>query len=117
MKNAFLVLVAVVSLLHSKTVVQVLEAPDVNISGLSWGNGCLWALSAASGIVYSLDPVSGAVLGSFPFQYTEDIVPTGLAFSEPYQRVLCGGSLGAERWVYQYLPDGTFLQKHAISGG
>lgn len=117
MKQALLVLMALAAIVSAKSIVLTLDAPDTNISGLAWGNNALWVLDATTRFVHQVNPSTGAIISTFYFNYTESMNPTGLAYSEALNRVLPGGWLGTDGYVYQYTPDGTFIQKTAMCGG
>lgn len=117
MKRALLVLLICTAILSAKSIVLTLDAPDTNISGLAWGDGSLWALDATTRFVHQVNPSTGAIISTFYFDYTESMNPTGLAYSETLDRVICGGWLGTNGYVYQYNPDGTFITKTSMCGG
>ena len=117
MKRALIVVMLLAALVSAKSIVLTLDAPDTNISGLAWGNNALWALDATTRFVHQVNPTTGAIISTFYFNYTESMNPTGLAYSETLNRVLPGGWLGTNGYVYQYKPDGTFITKTSMCGG
>lgn len=74
---AVLIMAAAVS---AQTVVATLDAPDTNISGLAYGNGCLWAVDGVTNYLHSVDPATGTVLGSWYVTPFAGETPTGCAF-------------------------------------
>lgn len=117
MKRTIMAVLVFTVVLSAKSVVLTFDTPASDISGLAWGGNSLWALSAATRYVYRLDPGSGDVISSFYFNYTEYMTPTGLAFSEAYNRVLCAGWFSGNGYVYQYTPEGGYISKASLVGG
>lgn len=117
MKRALIVVMLLAALVSAKSIVLTLDAPDTNISGLAWGNGNLWALDATTRFIHQVNPATGAIISTFYFNYTESMTPTGLAYSANLNRVLAGGWLGTDGYVYQYTPDGAFITKTSMCGG
>jgi len=101
----------------AKAIVTTLDAPDTNISGLAWGDGSLWALDAVTDSVYKLNPETGAVISSFYFSHPVTTVPTGLAYSENHNLVLCGGWHNTNGYIYKYTPTGTYRGMVDMCGG
>jgi len=117
MKRALILVMLLAALVSAKSIVLTLDEPDTNISGLAWGNGNLWALDATTRFIHQVNPATGAIISTFYFNYTETMVPTGLAFSQSLSRVVPGGWQGTNGYVYQYTPGGTFLSKTSMCGG
>lgn len=117
MKRALVLIMVLAALVSAKSIVQTLDAPDTGLSGLAWGNGNLWTLSANTRQIRQVNPANGAVISSFYFDYTESMTPTGLAYCPNNNRVLAGIWQGTNAWVYQYQPDGTFISKVNMCGG
>jgi glutamine cyclotransferase len=101
----------------AKAIVATLDAPDTNISGLAWGDGSLWAMDAVTDSVYKLNPETGAIISSFYFTHPVTTVPTGLAYSERQNMVLCGGWHNTNGYVYQYTPEGSYIGFVDMCGG
>ena len=117
MKRVLLVLMVLAATLSAHSIALTLDAPDTGISGLTWGNNNLWVLSANSRFVHQVNPTNGAVISTFYFNYTESMNPTGLAYNEATNTLLCGGWLGSNGYVYQYNTDGSFVYKASMCGG
>ena len=117
MRRVMVVLLVIAAIASAKAIVRTLDAPDTNISGLAWGDGSLWALDAVTDSVFELDPETGEILSSFHFQHTTNIVPTGLAYSETQNMVLCGGQYQTTGYVFKYTPTGTYLGVVDMCGG
>ncbi len=117
MKKIIFVLFIIASLASAKAIVSTLDSPDTNISGLAWGDGALWAMDAVTDSVYKLDPATGEILDSFYFTHTTTTVPTGLAYSEEHNLVLCGGWYLTNGYVYKYTPTGSYVGMVDMCGG
>jgi len=97
---------------------RTLEAPAEGISGLAWGDGVLLAVDGATGMVYSMDPVSGAVADSFKVSLNGRSHATGLAYSPEHDLILVGlWDGGTNGWVGVYSPDGENLNNISMCGG
>ena len=117
MRRVMVVLLVLAAIASAKAIVRTLDAPDTNISGLAWGDGSLWALDAVTDSVFELDPETGEILSSFYFNHVTTIVPTGLAYSETLDMVLCGGWYLTNGYVFKYSPTGTYLGMVDMCGG
>lgn len=117
MKKILFVLLVVVSLASAKAIISTFDSPDTNISGLAWGDGALWAMDAVTDSVFKLDPETGEILDSFYFSHTITTVPTGLAYSEAHDLVLCGGWYNTNGYVYKYTPTGSYQGMVDLCGG
>lgn len=117
MRKVLLVLFIIAAAASAKAIILTLDAPDTNISGLAWGNGSLWALDAVTDYVYELNPETGDVISSFYFNHLTTIVPTGLAYSENHNMVLCGGWYSTTGYVFKYTPAGSYLGMVDMCGG
>ncbi len=117
MRRVMVVLLVIAAIASAKAIVRTLDAPDTNISGLAWGDGSLWALDAVTDSVFELDPETGEILSSFYFQHTTNIVPTGLAYSETHNLVLCGGWYTTTGYVFKYTPTGIYQGVVDMCGG
>lgn len=95
-----------------------LPSPGVNVTGLAWGGGTLWAVDAATETVFRLDPVSGDVLNSFPAGVPSSYDSHGLAYSSEHNMVLLGAwDRGRNGYVYRFTPSGEFLGSQSMCGG
>jgi hypothetical protein len=97
---------------------RTLEAPAEGISGLAWGEGMLWAVDSPTGMVYSMDPMSGAVADSFRVSLNGGCTATGLAYSQEHDLLLVGlWDGGTNGWVGVYSPAGENLNNISMCGG
>jgi hypothetical protein len=97
---------------------RTLEAPAEGISGLAWGDGVLLAVDGPTGMLYSMDPVSGAVADSFKVSLNGRSHATGLAYSPEHDLLLVGlWDGGTNGWVGVYTPDGENLNNISMCGG
>ena len=117
MRKMLCLLLIIAAAASAKAIVSTIDAPDTNISGLAWGNGSLWAQDAVTDYVYELDPATGDVISSFYFEHLTTIVPTGLAYSEIHNLVLCGGWYISNGYVYKYTPEGSYQGMIDLCGG
>ncbi len=117
MKKILFVLFVIASLASAKAIISTLDSPDTNISGLAWGDGALWAMDAVTDSVFKLDPETGEILDSFYFSHPTTTVPTGLAYSEEHNLVLCGGWYLTNGYVYKYTPTGSYTGMVDMCGG
>lgn len=117
MRKVLFVLCIIAAAASAKAIISTLDSPDTNISGLAWGDGSLWALDALTDYVYELDPETGDVLSSFYFNHVTSIAPTGLAYSENHNMVLCGGWYQTNGYVFKYSPTGSYLGMIDLCGG
>lgn len=100
MKLALLILsVVALSVSAQPQIVSSFEAPASGVSGLSWAQNSLWAVTT-TGTVYEIDPGDGSVLSSFSVTCAN---PNGLGY---------GGSLlyitNGSYYVYKYTLGGTY---------
>ena len=117
MRKILFLLLIIATAASAKAIITTLDAPDTNISGLAWGNGSLWAMDALTDYVYEINPETGDVISSFYFDHVTTIVPTGLAYSETSDMVLCGGWYGTTGYVFKYSPTGDYLGMVDMCGG
>ncbi|MCD4707636.1 MAG: hypothetical protein K8S62_07835 [Candidatus Sabulitectum sp.] len=117
MRKVLLVLFIIAAAASAKAIITTLDAPDTNISGLAWGDGSLWALDAVTDYVYELDPETGNIISSFYVYHPVTITPTGLAYSENHNMVLCGGWYNTNGYVYKYSPTGSYIGMIDMCGG
>lgn len=103
---------------YGHSIVQTIDAPDTNITGLAWGDGKLWAVDETTDYVYSVNPATGAVESTFFVDHAASIFPTGLAYSESQTMVLVGlWDNATTGYVYKYTPTGTFSGSVDMCGG
>ena len=62
-------------------VVLTFDAPDLNISGLGYGAGSLWAVDNTTEMVYRLDPANGSIQNSWYMSENASRTPSGLTFA------------------------------------
>lgn len=100
------------------TLIDTLESPGNEITGLAWGGGLLWAVDAFSGMIYSIDTSTGGVVHSFSVTHPASLTATGLAYSEEHTIILLGlWDYNNTGYVYQYSPDGIFKGSVSMCGG
>jgi hypothetical protein len=81
LRISIVLLTVLISLAAAQTVVQTLDAPDTNISGLTIGGGSLWACDNVTNMVYKLDAATGAVQLSWYVATTGGTAhPAGMGF-------------------------------------
>ena len=103
MKILTMAVLAMAAAVSAQTGVATLDAPDTNISGLAYGNGCLWAVDGVTNYLHSVDPATGSVLGSWYVAPVSGETPTGCAFGDNTVYV---GMTNAR--VYMYNLSGVF---------
>lgn len=97
---------------------RTLDAPAGTISGLAWGGGLLWCVDGPTGMVYSLDPETGAVADSFKVALNGRSHATGLAYSREQDQLFVGlWDGGTNGWVGVYSPTGENLTNISMCGG
>jgi hypothetical protein len=97
---------------------RTLEAPAEGITGLAWGDGMLWGVDGPTGMVYSMDPITGAVADSFRVSLNGGCSATGLAYSPEHDLLLVGlWDGGTNGWVGVYSPEGENLNNISMCGG
>ncbi len=117
MPKLLFVLLIIATAASAKWITSTIDSPDGDISGLAWGDGHLWAMDSVSDSVYKLDPATGDIISSFYFNHAATTVPTGLAYSENHNMVLCGGWYISNGYVYKYSPTGSYLGMVNMCGG
>jgi hypothetical protein len=63
----------------AQVVVQTLDAPDTNISGLAFGGGWMWAVDGMTDMLYKVNSSTGAVEASYDLNLGT-LAPTGVGF-------------------------------------
>lgn len=100
------------------SVVQVIQAPGNDISGLAWGDGSLWAVDSETATVFRIDPSGGEVLNSFACDVPPMFETTGLAYSEQHSMVLVGmWDRRNNGYVFQYSQAGELQASTSMCGG
>jgi hypothetical protein len=89
----------------AQVVVQTLDAPDTNISGIAIGAGSMWAVDGVTNNLYKLDPATGSVLASWYIPNSTDH-PTGLGFGN--NQLFVG--MGSDS-VYIYTTGGAYVSQ------
>jgi len=118
LKNIILCLLLLSALVSAKSIIETLDAPDTNISGLAWNDGKLWAVDEVTDYVYCMDAATGTVESSFYVAHSSAYFPTGLAYSANYDLVLVGlWNNATTGYVYKYTPAGTFSGSVDMCGG
>ncbi len=90
-------------------IVSTIDAPDLNISGLGYGNGSLWAVDRVTENIYEVDPASGSVQNSWYCSVNGARIPSGLAFAYGTVYIACAlpGSM-TDPYCYKYSSSGTY---------
>ena len=117
MRKVILLMMVLAAAASAKAIISTIDAPDTNISGLAWGDNCLWAMDAVTDFVYQLDPATGAVQSSFYFPHATNIVPTGLAYSDNLDMLYLGGWYSTTGYVYKYTTAGAYQGMVDMCGG
>jgi hypothetical protein len=102
MKGLILALILAFSA-AAQTVVATFDAPDTNISGLAYGAGSLWAVDGTTDYLYSLNPSTGAITGTY-YLNLGTTSATGLGFGS--NQIYVGLSTG---YINYYNISGTYL--------
>ncbi|MCK5035126.1 MAG: hypothetical protein KAS73_04465 [Candidatus Sabulitectum sp.] len=90
-------------------IVSTFVSPDLNISGLGYGNGSLWAVDRVTENVYEVDPATGSVQNSWYCSVNGARIPSGLTFA--YGTVYIASALPGsmtDPYVYKYSSSGTY---------
>jgi len=102
----------------SVVVLQTIESPGVNITGLAWGEGNLWAVDAVSDSIFRINTTTGEIIDSFKCGTPSSFSATGLAFSEEHNRILLGlWNHSNNGYIYSYSPGGEYLGSVSMCGG
>jgi hypothetical protein len=100
------------------TVLETIEAPGENITGLAWGDGDLWAVDAESDTIFRISSVTGEVIDSFKCGTPSSFSATGLAFSEEYNQIYLGlWDHSNNGYIYSYSPGGEYTGSVRMCGG
>ncbi len=99
-------------------VLQTIESPGVNITGLAWGEGDLWAVDADSDTIFRINTITGEIINSFKCGTPSSFSATGLAFSEEHNRILLGlWNHSNNGYIYSYSLGGEYLGSVSMCGG
>ena len=102
----------------SVVVLQTIESPGVNITGLAWGEGNLWAVDAVSDSIFRINTTTGEIIDSFKCGTPSSFSATGLAFSEEHNRILLGlWNHSNNGYIYSFSPGGEYLGSVSMCGG
>ena len=102
----------------SIVVLETIESPGVNITGLAWGEGDLWAVDAVSDSIFRINTTTGEIIDSFKCGSPSSFRATGLAFSEEHNRILLGlWNHSNNGYIYSYSPGGDYLGSVSMCGG
>ncbi len=110
MKRVLLAVLLSLSVASAQTVLGTIDAPDTNISGLAYGGGSLWAVDGVTNYLHSVDPATGAILGSWYITPVAGETPTGCAFGN--STVYVGLT---NDYVHRYDTSGTFLGMFTVA--
>jgi len=104
--------------MDSIVVLETIESPGVNITGLAWGEGDLWAVDAVSDSIFRINTTTGEIIDSFKCGTPTSFSATGLAFSEEHNRILLGlWNHSNNGYIYSYSPGGDYLGSASMCGG
>ncbi len=100
------------------TVLETIESPGENVTGLAWGDGDLWAVDAQSDSIFRLSASTGEILDSFKCGTPSSFSATGLAFSEKYNQIFLGlWDHSNNGYIYYYSTGGEFTGSVRMCGG
>ena len=117
MRHSVLVAIAILpALAFGQAVLDEIDAPDGNITGLTWHDGYLWAVDQTSDYVYQLDPTNGDVVSSFSCTPPYGFFPTGLAYGQNLVYVGMWNN-GTSGYVYKYTAGGSYVGSVSMCGG
>ncbi len=106
------------STMETVVVLETIESPGVNITGLAWGEGDLWAVDAESDMIFRINTITGEIIDSFKCSTPSSFSATGLAFSEEYNRIYLGlWNHSNNAYVYSYSPGGEYIGSVSMCGG
>ncbi|NOQ23062.1 MAG: hypothetical protein GQ565_10510 [Candidatus Aegiribacteria sp.] len=99
-------------------VLDTLESPGENITGLAWGDGDLWAVDAESDMIFRINTITGEIIDSFKYSAPSSFSATGLAFSEEHNRILLGlWNHSNNGYIYSYSTRGEYIGSISMCGG
>jgi len=106
------------SAMETYAVLETIESPGVNITGLAWGEGDLWAVDAESDTIFRINTITREIITSFKCGTPSSFSTTGLAFSEEHNRILLGlWNHSNNGYIYSYSPEGDYLGSVSMCGG
>ncbi len=111
----FLTIILVV-IAPAKSIIQTLDSPAGDISGLGWEDGTLWATDAFTKEIYKIDPGTGDVLDSFTTIITAAFEATGLAVENDIVYIGAWNNTD-DAYVYKYSYSGTLTGAVNMCGG
>ena len=104
--------------MESIVVLETIESPGTNITGLAWGEGDLWAVDAESDSIFRINTTSGEIIDCFKCGTPSSFSATGLAFSEEHNRIFLGlWNHSNNGYIYSYSPSGSYLGSVSMCGG
>ncbi len=99
-------------------VLDTVESPGENITGLAWGDGFLWAVDSSVDSIFQINTVTGEIIDSFKCSTPASFSATGLAYSEEHDLILLGlWNNSNNGYVYYYSPDGEYIGSVRMCGG
>lgn len=104
------------ALAFGQAVIDEIDAPGNNITGLAYYDGYLWAVDQVSDYVYKVDPATGDVVSSFQCTPPSGFHPTGLAYGQNLVYVGMWNN-GTSGYVYKYTPTGGYAGAVDMCGG
>ena len=100
------------------TVLETIESPGENVTGLAWGGGDLWAVDAQSDSIFRISTSTGEIIDSFKCGTPSSFSATGLAFSEEYNQIYLGlWDNSNNGYIYYYSAGGEFTGSVRMCGG
>ena len=103
---------------ETNVVLNTIESPGDNITGLAWGDGDLWAVDAESDMIFRINTITGEIIGSFKCGAPSSFYATGLAFSEEHNWILLGlWNHSNNGYIYSYSPEGEYIGSVSMCGG
>jgi hypothetical protein len=106
------------SSMETGVLLETIDSPGENITGLAWGEGDLWAVDADSDTIFRINTLTGEIINSFKCGIPSSFSATGLAFSEEHNRVFLGlWNYSNNGYVYSYSPGGEYLGSVSMCGG
>ncbi|MEN8208084.1 MAG: hypothetical protein ABFR50_02425 [Candidatus Fermentibacteria bacterium] len=99
-------------------VLETVESPGGEITGLAWGDGDLWAVDAQKDSIFRINTVTGEVIDSFKCGTPASFSATGLAFSKEYNQIYLGlWNHSNNGYIYNYSPEGEYIGSAGMCGG
>ena len=99
-------------------VLDTIESPGENVTGLAWGDGYLWAVDSSLDRIFRINTTTGEIADSFKCGTPASFSATGLAFSEEHDMILLGlWNRSNNGYVYYYSPEGEYIGSVRMCGG